>query len=386
VAELFVSFITILTLTYFLTLLFLKKGLRKAGPMLQKSQKTNKKSVSVIICARNEEKNLPGLIECLQQQNTDQRSVEFILVNDRSEDATGILIENQVKKDARFKAINISKKAPGFGPKKFAIDKAINEAKGDVILLTDADGRPGKQWIQSISSYFDMGADMVIGYAPYIINMNGGFIKKILALEYFSHAAIATASTGLGFPITCVGTNMGYLKKVYNEIGGFGKYKSFISGDDDLFLTLVREQQKYNIYYATDKKSFVFNSPPKSFNQFINQRLRYASKGFNYPLKVTIGLSLYVFFNLALVMGLLSGFLYIGMVLYTTLVALSFKTIFEYNFLKSAARTLDDQRFIHYYFVTAIFHIPYVLFFGIFGQMQFFKWAEKSAEHGINAN
>jgi cellulose synthase/poly-beta-1,6-N-acetylglucosamine synthase-like glycosyltransferase len=225
---------------------------------------------------------------------------------------------------------------------------------------------------------------MVIGYAPYKIYPNDGFVKKILALEYFSHAAIAAATCGLDFPITCVGTNMAYLKKVYQEIGGFGKYKAFVSGDDDLFLTLVREHRKYKIYYAVEKNCHVYNAPPKSFNLFVQQRLRYASKGFNYPPKVTAGLTLYVLFNMALLAGLILGLLNNGPVLWSSCTILFLKTFFEFYFLNNAARILDDQRFITYYFATSILHIPYVLFFGIMGQFQFFKWAEKSAEQGIN--
>jgi len=383
--ELFIVFITVLVLAYFPALIFLKKGITKTVDNGLHNSK-EKKSVSVVICARNEEKNLPALFSCLEKQITDQRKVEFIIVNDRSEDNTATIIENQLKKDVRFKAIHISEKTTGFGPKKYAIDCAIKKAAGEIILLTDADGRPGDKWLQSISAYFDKSADMVIGYAPYSIKSDDGFIKKILALEYFSHAAIAAATCGVGYPVTCVGTNMAYLKKVYEEIGGFGKYKAFVSGDDDLFLTLVREQCKYKIFYALEKSSHVYNAPPKSFNQFVQQRLRYASKGFNYPLKVTASLTLYVLFNLALLGGFIFGLLDNNPILWSSFGVLFLKAFFEFYFLNNAARILDDKRFLKYYFVTSIFHIPYVLFFGILGQFQFYKWAEKSAEPGIIKN
>lgn len=351
---------------------------------LNKNEDNSALKVSVIITARNEEKNLPGLIECLKDQHIENLDVEFILVNDRSEDATAQIINSITGTSQLFKAIHIEERISGYGPKKRAIDTAIKQANGDIILLTDADGRPGKYWVKSMVSYFLNGADMVIGYAPYKVHKSDGIFKKMLALEYFSIASIALASAATGFPITCVGTNMAYRKKVYQELDGFGEYKSFISGDDDLFLTRVREAGNYKIDYATDKQCHVFNNPPKSLNQFVNQRLRYASKGFNYPLKVTLMLATYVVFNIVLLAGLILGILSSVQLLLLTLTCFLLKSLFEIIFLKKAADTLGDRRFLKYYFPASLLHIPYILFFGILGQLKIFKWAEKTAEHGIS--
>jgi len=381
--EIFIAIITILSMVYFLTLNFLEKGIHKLTNPQENNQNKNLK-VSVVVSSRNEEHNLPGLIDCLSIQETSNLDfLEFILINDRSEDSTGKLITEQSEKDSRFKQIHIKERVPGFAPKKYAIDQAIKAAQGEIIILTDADGRPGKGWLQSLFSYFQNGADMLIGYAPYNVNLNASLFKKILALEYFSHASIAAATTGLGYPLACVGTNMAYRKSVYNEIGGFGEFKSFISGDDDLFLTRVRENGNYKISYAIDAKSHVNNAPPKSFKQFVNQRLRYASKGFVYPNKVTIGLTLYVLFNLFLFAGLIYGMINFGVVLWTAIFAFVIKMFSEYKFTRKAAMKLNDRRFTNYYFITSFLHVPYILFFGILGQLKIFRWAEKSAEHGI---
>jgi cellulose synthase/poly-beta-1,6-N-acetylglucosamine synthase-like glycosyltransferase len=381
--EILFAFITILTFVYFITLNFLENGLNKIKKPSQIKNEQVKVKVTVIVSARNEEKNLPALIDCLSAQNHENIDLEFILVNDRSEDLSGKIISEQSKIDSRFKALHITKRVEGFAPKKYAIDSAINIATGDIILLTDADGQPGKNWVKSMITYFANGADMLLGYAPYNVKNSDSITKKILALEYFSHASIAAATTGLGFPLTCVGTNMAYRKKVYQQIGGFGEYKSFISGDDDLFLTRVREAGNYKICYATDPRTHVYNAPPNSFKQFVHQRLRYASKGFDYPAKVTFGLIIYIFFNLSIFFGLFCGLAGSALVLQTTLLAIAIKTIFEYKFTRKAAAVIGDRRFTNYYFITSVLHIPYILFFGILGQFKLFRWAEKSTEHGI---
>jgi len=383
VPEIFIIVITLLSLVYFLTLQILENALDKIPSSGRIIKNPNKFSVTVIVCARNEEKNLTDLFSCLEQQKTNSIDVEFIVVNDRSEDKTAELIEIQAKKDKRFSAIHINDRIAGFAPKKRAIDTAIQQARGDILLLTDADGRPQPGWIDSMLSNFKNDADMVVGYAPYTANEQSSTIKKIMALEYFSIAMISASTAGLNYPITCVGTNMAYRKKVYQEVGGFGEFKSFISGDDDLFLMLVREKKRYNIQYATNQHSQVYNDPPKSLSQFINQRLRFASKGFDYPFKVAFGLSIYVIFNLLIPAGLILGFLGNLELLQLMAAIILVKTFFEYKYVRKAAKILNDSRFTNYYFLTAILHLPYVLFFAIFGQLKLFKWAENEVEHGV---
>lgn len=383
--EVFILSITLLSLVYFLTLQILENALNKIRIPDNKNI-SGKNKVSVIVCARNEEKNLPELFRHLEQQDIVTHDVEFIIVNDRSEDKTAELIEKQTSKNKHFKAIHINDRLPGFAPKKRAIDEAIRQAKGDLLLFTDADGRPKPAWLETMCRLFDAGADMIIGYAPYTATNQSSIIRKVLSLEYFSIALIAASSTALKYPITCIGTNFAYRKKVYQDVGGFGRFKSFISGDDDLFLTIVRDTHAYDIQFAADEQSHVFNDPPKSFSQFVNQRLRFASKGFNYPLKVTLGLTFYVIFNLLIPFGLVLGFIGYTEILMTTLAVILLKTIFEYKYVRKAANILSETRFTNYYFLTALMHLPYVLFFGIFGQLKLFKWAESKVEHGIIKN
>ncbi len=382
--EIILLVITFLSIIYFTTLLFLLNGLKKYLPNALENDKTNTPKVSIIVSARNEEKKLPGLIKCLENQILKNIDIEFILINDRSDDNTARIIDDIVNNNKRFKAIHISDRINGFAPKKRAIDMAIKQAAGDIILLTDADGRPQNKWVISTIAYFQNGADMVIGYAPYQVKESENIFKKMLALEYFSIAAIALATAARNFPITCVGTNMAYRKKVYEDIDGFGEFKSFISGDDDLLLTRIREAGIYKIVYAANQNCHVFNNPPKSLEQFFNQRLRYASKGFNYPLKVILVLTLYVIFNLSIFSGFIVGIFASNIVLTAAIISFILKSLFEFLFLKQSAKRLADSRFLKFYFPAALLHIPYVLFFGILGQFKFFKWAEKKIEHGIS--
>jgi cellulose synthase/poly-beta-1,6-N-acetylglucosamine synthase-like glycosyltransferase len=374
------SLITLILLSvYILFLLFLKHGFNKLNKAKQISWTP---MISVIVCAHNEQKNLPDCINRLTTQKYDKQKVEFIIVNDRSTDRTVEIIESICQKDKRFTYIKITDRIAEFAPKKRAIDTAIQKARGQIILLTDADGRPGPNWIRKMVSYYTSDKDMVVGYAPYKVKPANHIPKQVLSLEYLSIAAVAAASTGIGYPLTCVGTNMSYRKKVYQEIGGFGKFKTHISGDDDLFLTLVREQKKYKIHYATDAETHVYNNPPQLWRKFLHQRMRYASKGFDYPKKVTVGLILYFLMNLLILTGLVS--FPFDLKLFLAGVGLfAIKALFEYIFMHKAAKTLNDKRYLKMFPIAMFLHIPYVIIFGILGQFKHFRWVEDKTEAAV---
>ncbi len=376
----FYSLFTLILLSaYIFFLLYLKSGLNKLNVA---GQITHTPMISVIVCAHNEQKNLPDCIDRLSAQQYDRKKVEFIIVNDRSTDKTGEIIELICKKDKRFVPIEITDRITAFAPKKRAIDKAIQKAKGEIILLTDADGRPGPNWIRKMVSYYTSDKDMVVGYAPYKVKPANHIPKQVLSLEYLSIAAVAAASTGIGYPLTCVGTNMSYRKKVYQEIGGFGEFKAHISGDDDLFLTRVREQKKYKIHYATDTETHVYNNPPQLWHKFLHQRMRYASKGFDYPKKVTVGLILYFLMNLLLLVGFISFAFTLKLFLFV-FGFFAIKALFEFIFMHKAAKTLNDTRYLKMFPIAIFLHIPYVIVFGILGQFKHFRWAEEKTEVAV---
>lgn len=372
-------FLITFTLIYTGVLFYLSIGLKRLK--LQKRSK-EQPPVSVIVCAHNEEHNLPACIKHLKAQIYPAAKIEFILVNDRSTDKTGLIMQQICTEDIRFKSITISDRLPDFAPKKRAIDTAVKAAQHEILLFTDADGRPGPHWVKTMASYFADETSMVIGYAPYTVKPATHFTKKILALEYLSHAAIAAATSGLEFPVTCVGTNMAYRKSLYLAIDGFGEYKNQISGDDDLFLTRVREQKKYRIAYADDAASHVYNNPPRLWSKFIHQRMRYASKGFKYPLKVTAALLTYFLYNLLLLV-LSFGVWFRPEYLPLFFSVLFVKWVSEFFTMYTAGKTLSDLRNIKVFPFAALFHIPYIVIFAILGQFDFFKWAEETAEPGV---
>ena len=94
--------------------------------------------VSVLVPARNEEHRVlePCIRSILAQ---DYGSFEVIAVNDRSTDATGAILQALAATDERLRVIEGEELPPGWLGKPYAMQQALNHARGEWVLATDAD-------------------------------------------------------------------------------------------------------------------------------------------------------------------------------------------------------------------------------------------------------
>jgi len=94
--------------------------------------------VSVLVPARNEEHRV--LENCLRSiLKQDYGRFEVIALNDRSTDATGQILESLAETDQRLRVIDGRELPRGWLGKPYAMQQALNQARGEWVLATDAD-------------------------------------------------------------------------------------------------------------------------------------------------------------------------------------------------------------------------------------------------------
>jgi len=373
--NLFFPVVTSLALVYYTGLiLFFRKGLRPFSPGSGRGT-----SVSIVVPARNEEKNLPALFAALSGQRYRGGKIEIILIDDRSSDRTLGAMQAFATRKSGVRVLSIRDVPEGISPKKNALSRGIGAAKGKIIVTTDADTRPGPDWISTLVSAFRTDTGMVLGYAPY--RSDGPFVSlfhRLLALEYFSMGAVAAASANSGHPSTCNGANLAFRKRSFLAAGGYGASATRVSGDDDLLMHRIHEQSGDRIVFCTSKAAAVFNNPPAGLAEFARQRIRFSSKHLDYPPAVVAVLSGVYFFYCWLLALLVGSFFSEGCLVLAAL-SMGVKAWAELFFLlRPAQRLLEDRDLLKYYPLVVIPHILYVVLFPLLGQIVPVKWKEHS--------
>jgi len=341
----------------------------------------SKHFITVLVPARNEAVHIRACLDALARQTYDQSLFEVIVINDRSTDATEKIALESKKIFSNFKVHSIAETPKGIAPKKHALNEGIKIARGEIVLCTDADCRPEEGWIQSMAESFTENVGMVVGYSPIEPRSALSLFQHFVALDSLALASIAAGSAFWGKPLTATGRSLAYRKSVFNEVGGFSKIAHFISGDDDLLLQLVHKT-RWEIAYCIGNKSLVATDPPRSLSQFINQKIRQASKGRHYHRPMVLFLVIFYFFNVALISyapwkimngsGLVSELVW-GM-----------KGLADLFFLLIGATRFHKWTYLIFYPIIEILHPIYVAVFGLWGQFGKFEWKNDASTNRKN--
>ncbi len=252
--------------------------------------------ISVIIAAKNEEKNIQGLINSLLKLNYPEGKSEIIIVNDNSTDKTGQLLEELTFSHKNIKFFNLRKKK--LAGKKGALDFGIGKAKFDNIAVTDADCRPEKEWLKMISDHLSAGFDLVFGAAPLL--HTEGIAGRLALFDNLHTHALMFLFAYAGMPVSGTARSMAYRKTLLEKIGGYQKTAVTLSGDDDLVLKESVNKGFKPIYFI-DNASFVWSEGKTTFGELFRQKQRHLSTSIHYsPLKMIL-LSLYHISNLLVI-------------------------------------------------------------------------------------
>jgi len=94
-------------------------------------------SICFVVPACNEEENVEAAAESLLK--IDYPSLHFVMVDDRSTDRTGAILERLAANDQRLQTIHIKNLPAGWLGKVHALNAGIESSQSEWILLADAD-------------------------------------------------------------------------------------------------------------------------------------------------------------------------------------------------------------------------------------------------------
>jgi Glycosyltransferases, probably involved in cell wall biogenesis len=123
-----------------------------------------KPRISVVVAARNEEKDIEKCLQSLLKQTYPTNSYEIIIVDDGSTDKTASIVKSFSERFANIHLLSLMfDSEQKIGRKPIALAKGIAQASGEIILTTDADCIVPLRWIEIMVNHFEEGVVFVAG-------------------------------------------------------------------------------------------------------------------------------------------------------------------------------------------------------------------------------
>lgn len=237
-----------------------------------------REGVTIVVIAHNEEKMISDCLRGLLRQNFPLHLVEIIVVDDHSTDATG----TEIKKieDDRVRML-LLKDYPGFihppAFKKSGITLAVDQARYETIVLTDADVRHPPNWLQSVLYPFHE-RDAVFQTAPVLLTKGNTMLEIMQETEQLVLMLITGAGLYTRLHDMANGANMAFRKKAFMDVKGYEGNYAYASGDDMFLIEKMRKKFPDQISFVKSIQAAVFSTGKKDWSSLLQQRLRWAGK------------------------------------------------------------------------------------------------------------
>jgi len=337
--------------------------------------------ISIIIAARNEENNIWNCIQSLINQTYPQNKFEIIVTNDHSTDNTVPIINSFQKENIRvINLIDFTENKILNSYKKKSIETALQFAKGALIVTTDADCTAPSKWLETLASFYIKKRPVFIAL-PVLFNRplpEDSFFKKFFknfqSLDFMTLQGITGASVYNKFHSMCNGANLAYKKEVFYEVGGFEGIDNIASGDDMLLMHKIQKVHPDKIMFLKSPDVIILTQPAETLKDFMNQRIRWASKADKYTDKKITGVLLLVYLlNAWIFILVISSFFFIK-AFYLFLFSVAIKTIVELIFLYPVAKFFNKRKLLWWFVPAQPLHILYTLLAGWLGMFGSYHW------------
>lgn len=363
------ALITVIFLYTIFIFLHLASWLRMPKEEVNKGNFSTK--VSVIIPARNEEKNIALCLTSILAQDYPKHLFEILVCDDYSEDGTQrealkALNESAIKNQYIMVAANPSNK-------KKAIEAGIKASAGELIILTDADCITEKSWISSIvSAYESTHANMICG--PVAIIGEKNLCEKFQGLELCGLSMLSGAGISMDAPLLCNAANIAYTRKAFDAVEGFKDIDNTPSGDDILLMFKMHKKFPGTIHYIKSRAAMVYAHAQPTWKALFQQRIRWASKGLKSNNLLNSAISLLVF--LSNFLPLLSCITLFFCPVFTKIVVetVILKVVVDFLLLSFAAKFFKKQELLFYYPLATIIVMLYTSLVGFMANTVTFNW------------
>jgi cellulose synthase/poly-beta-1,6-N-acetylglucosamine synthase-like glycosyltransferase len=350
--------------------------------------------ISIIIPARNEATNIKLCLNAIVKQSYPAELFEVLVVDDFSTDDTAAIVSQYALQGVKLISLKDFVTTDELNAyKKKAIEIAIKQSTGELIVTTDADCIVPKDWLQIIDCFYQKTKASFMAM-PVKYDTPENFTEVFQSLDFMTLQGITGASVHKHLHSMCNGANLAYTKKAFELVDGFKGIDNIASGDDMLLMHKIYLQDPQKVFFIKSQDLIVHTAPMRTVKDFFNQRIRWASKADRYDDKRIFAVLLMVyFFNLLLILlpviAIFSNttftvqlypFRITASLMEYWLTLMLGKTVIEMVFLFPVARFFKQTTLLWLFPLMQPFHIVYTVIAGWLGKFGTYKWKDRKVK------
>lgn len=172
--------------------------------------------VTVLITAHNEAEQIEPCLHAILEQNFPMERVEILLIDDRSTDRTAEYARRMC--GDRLRVVRIDHPPERLTTRQVALDTGIRMARGEVVLITDVDGRVPREWIHELTGHLSHRDGAVS--APVIFAGGWRVMARYQTLDALVRFTLYRWANRHGLASGLVGANLAVRRSAYLQSGG----------------------------------------------------------------------------------------------------------------------------------------------------------------------
>ena len=211
-------------------------------------------SVSICVCAYNEEANIEELLKSIQRQSLERvKIVQILIISSACLDGTDAIVQKFKDIDPRIELVKETRR----NGKASAINTFLLRAKGDVCLLANADTILSSESVERICAPFFVKSVGMTGGRTIPVNDNDRFMGFISHLIWRLAHELSLEAPKLGEFVA--------FRNVIRQI-------SEKTAVDEAYIESEIRSRGYSLCYVPE--AVVYNKGPEKISDYIKQRRR----------------------------------------------------------------------------------------------------------------
>ena len=233
-------------------------------------QQINFPMVSILVPARNEERNISGCVQSLLA--LDYPSFEVLVLDDQSSDNTRSILEKISDSSPKLRIYNGEPPSGNQVGKNWACSQLASQARGELLFFTDADTFHQPETLRIIvSTLVGEQADLLTGFPRQEVHTWG----ERLLVPFFSWALLCFNPLELAYRLripalsSALGQLMLFRREAYLAVGGHNGVSSSIVDDLALARQIKKAGFRLRVVHVADLISCrMYNNSSEAFAGF----------------------------------------------------------------------------------------------------------------------